>query len=130
MIKNLFRGNAFWKQVLKCEVIVLLSSPTPPLLFTVNSKCLILLMLMLSGPNGSKSLISGEMLLRWVALNVLGMRTVAEAFMLLFSKCITGLACVLSTSGPCITEKNASLQLTHLLWSMSQFFCCVFLTIS
>lgn len=43
----------------------------PSLLFTVNIKCLILLMPMLSGPNGSES-ISSEMLLPWMVLTTLG----------------------------------------------------------
>lgn len=130
MIDNLFRGSLLCKCRLQCEVIVLLPIPQPPLLLAVYIKCLILLMLMLSIPNGSKSIVSGEMLLHWVALNVLGMRMAARAFMLLFSKCITDLACEPSASGSCIMEKNTSLQMIHLLWSMSQSFCCVFLTIS
>ena len=115
-----------WKCRLKCEVIVLLPVLCPPLLLAVNIRCLILLMLMLSVPNGSKSIISGEMLLHWVAPNVLGMRMAARAFVLLFSKCIIGLACEPSASGSCIMEKNTSLQMIHLLWSMSQsFLLCV-----
>lgn len=115
---------------LKCEVIFLLCPHLPYPLFTVNIKCLICLMPMPSGPNGSRS-ISREMLLCSMALTCLAGRQWLKLSRSYFASTSPILPVCLLPPGPAALRKTLPYRwLIPIGQCPLPSFCCKFLAIS